>query len=570
MDHLEGAGLSIGLHIDDAEVAGECEVETVPDSFRNDLARDVHGALKGPSHVDRAVGRRREAPVQVRALDGHRADLLAVGRKHRDDAVERARLRGSEEPTELQSVSCRLVGDDGCARSRALLSIRDSTDWRIPRLLRVMAYATRSGSLCPDRLEPSIVTPVLVDEARPTRRGALDCLAREWQSAPRRWGHPLHGICSYFAMFPPQVPRVFIEWLTQPGDVVFDPFSGRGTAPMEAARLGRAGLGSDANPLAYVLTAAKIDPPDASVLALRLEALRKSVPRRRGPVPDDIRMLYAPRVLRQLWWLRENLNVETRVDRFILATVMGLMHANYEPGSPARGFSISMPNTFSMSPRYVRNFIAEHKLEPPRVDVFDMISRKIGRLSLPSSRLQRGRAWVADARSPGPIPEGPAQLVFTSPPYLGVIKYGKYNWIRLWMLSKEPRAVDAVLTATSSLRRYLEFMSQFLTELQATVAEAGFICLMIGDVRNKSTKEVLNLAETVWRNVARPTGWRRLGIVQDHVPIEHKVSRIWGHKHRGNATKVDRILILAPPGSSHVLPALPSRPFDWSSAPAWA
>jgi DNA methylase len=72
-------------------------------------------------------------------------------------------------------------------------------------------------------------------------------LNKRWQRAPRRWGHPMHSLCSYFAMFPPQVPHVFIRWLTQPGDVVYDPFAGRGTAPMEACRLGRLGVGSDVN-----------------------------------------------------------------------------------------------------------------------------------------------------------------------------------------------------------------------------------------------------------------------------------------------------------------------------------
>ena len=37
-------------------------------------------------------------------------------------------------------------------------------------------------------------------------------------------GTPTWPICSYFAMFPPQIAYVFIQWLTQPGDVVYDPF----------------------------------------------------------------------------------------------------------------------------------------------------------------------------------------------------------------------------------------------------------------------------------------------------------------------------------------------------------
>src|SRR2546429_5326618 len=89
----------------------------------------------------------------------------------------------------------------------------------------------------------------------------LRALPRRWRAAPRRWGHSMHSMCSYMAMFPPSMPHVFIDWLTEQGDVVYDPFSGRGTVPLEAGLMGRVGLGSDANPLAWVLTAAKVDPP---------------------------------------------------------------------------------------------------------------------------------------------------------------------------------------------------------------------------------------------------------------------------------------------------------------------
>jgi site-specific DNA-methyltransferase (adenine-specific) len=222
-------------------------------------------------------------------------------------------------------------------------------------------------------------------------------------------------------MFPPHVPRVFIEWLTKAGDVVYDPFSGRGTAPLEACRLGRVGVGSDANPLAYVLTAAKVDPPTLKAVTVRLAYLKKHQPRKRaGTVPDDVSMLYTPAVLRQLCWLRAELDIEDRTDRFVMATILGLMHANFKPGSPARGLSISMPNTFSMSPAYVRRYIDEHGLKAPDVDVFEMVAAKANRMGLPESGASRGRAWLGDAREPDAL-GAPARLVFTSPPYLSVI-----------------------------------------------------------------------------------------------------------------------------------------------------
>lgn len=395
-------------------------------------------------------------------------------------------------------------------------------------------------------------------------------MAERWRQAPRRWGHPLHSLCSYFAMFPPHVPRVFIEWLTEVGDIVYDPFSGRGTAPLEACRLGRIGMGSDANPLAYVLTGAKVDPPTLSAVKARLGNLKKHQPRRAlGSAPDHVAMLYTPKVLRQLCWLRAELDIENRTDRFVMATILGLMHANFRPGSPARGLSISMPNTFSMSPDYVRRYIWEHDLKAPDVDVFEMAAAKAERLNLPGVGAARGRAWLGDARVPGPL-GAPARLVFTSPPYLNVIKYGKYNWIRLWMLGHEPNAVDRKLVATASLAKYLLFMTEFLAGAEKTVAQDGYLCLMVGDVTAKGDKATtLNLARSVWVNAAKPAGWRCLAMINDYLPEQHKVSRIWGHAKRGNATKVDRILVLAPPHSVHKLPpANCSR--DWTHATTWA
>jgi hypothetical protein len=53
-----------------------------------------------------------------------------------------------------------------------------------------------------------------------------------------------------------------------------------------------------------------------------------------------------------------------------------------------------------------------------------------------------------------------------------------------------------------------------------------------------------------------------LEVVDDHLPIEHKVSRIWGET-KGRATKVDRILILGARGVRR-LPRLPS--IDWTKS----
>lgn len=109
-------------------------------------------------------------------------------------------------------------------------------------------------------------------------------------------------------MFPPQLPNVFIRWLTEPGDVVYDPFSGRGTVPLEALLAGRRAYASDANPLAAALSAAKVRIPASSRLRARITQLEnRFAPASIDEVPDHIRMLYSEPTLRQLVFLKAEL-----------------------------------------------------------------------------------------------------------------------------------------------------------------------------------------------------------------------------------------------------------------------
>src|SRR4051812_28864384 len=102
---------------------------------------------------------------------------------------------------------------------------------------------------------------------------ALD-LAPEWKDQQRLWGHPFHPMCSYLASFPAALTHAVIARYSRPGDVVLDPFSGRGTTPLQACAEGRIGVGNDLNPFAHLLTAAKVQPANRAQATTRLAALR--------------------------------------------------------------------------------------------------------------------------------------------------------------------------------------------------------------------------------------------------------------------------------------------------------
>jgi site-specific DNA-methyltransferase (adenine-specific) len=299
-------------------------------------------------------------------------------------------------------------------------------------------------------------------------------------------------------------------------------------------------------------------------------------------IPDEIRMLYASETLSQLAFLREELAPERSGDAFLIATLLGLLHGNHSKSGATRALSISMPNTFAMAPGYVRRYIQTHGLEAPKVDVFAMLRRRLDQLDLPTSSVEGGEAWEQDATAPPPaqLQEEKVKLVFTSPPYLQVIKYGKYNWVRLWFLGHDPKAVDDRLTGTASLERYRTFMRATLQNLKAVVRPDGFVCLVIGDVQQRNYKRrtsehhrarprdarPVDLASDVWETVAKPAGWQLHGIVADHMPSGQKVSRIWKDSP-GRATKTDRILILSREDGTDGLPTL--GPVSWKTRSDW-
>jgi site-specific DNA-methyltransferase (adenine-specific) len=264
-------------------------------------------------------------------------------------------------------------------------------------------------------------------------------------------------------------------------------------------------------------------------------------------------MLFSRSTLSQLLWLRSELDPGKRTDRFLLAVLAGGLHGNANRDGTTRGLSVPMPNTFAMSPGYVRQYIAEKGLVAPEVSVLDFLERRARRYALPPAGYRRGRAWRGDTSGAARWPTGieKARLIFTSPPYLEVIQYGKYNWIRLWLIGEDRKDVDGALFTSSSVDRYVEFMSRVLLRLERRLRPDGYLVLTLGDVeRGECT---INLAEVVRDRCLEATQLRTVGIVVDALPENHKVSRIWKSKP-GRATKVDRLLILSGPDANHLPP----------------
>jgi DNA modification methylase len=390
-----------------------------------------------------------------------------------------------------------------------------------------------------------------------------------WHAISPRWGHSMHTMCSYHGMFPARLAHYFIHKYSHEGDVILDPFSGRGTTALQARMSGRQVIGNDLSPLAYVLTRAKANPPCwLSVLKLvdHLERAFNKGKRKVGDVSADIRMLFHERTLAQLVFIKEYLHsrpmTEWTSEMFMIAgSLAGIMHGSWRSDGTSQYLSISMPNTFSMSPSYVRKFIAEHGLEKIPQDVFERLRDKLARLYLDSTSGNVGAVFQADAAtlmSKGPLKPGSVDLVVTSPPYLQVVNYGTANWIRLWLLGLDEvsrdhgdgrRELNAKLDHKHRYHGFKDFMLRTFKGIERVLKRGGVAVVVIGDVANPGDTEALALAGKVWEDLEENVGLERIEVIEDYLKPETKVSRIWGET-KGGATNRDCALVLVRKGGS--------------------
>lgn len=376
-----------------------------------------------------------------------------------------------------------------------------------------------------------------------------------WHGVSPRWGHPWHGMCSYLGTFPPVVARVMIEALSEPGEIVLDPFCGRGTTLLESRLAGRIGVANDLNPLAAAIAGAKnvsVRLENATERVSELERrfeLATYLPEASAQ-SGEINLIYHPHTLAQLCYLRRRLlSSKTAIDRLLIGAILGLMHGNERQDGSSSYLSISMPNTFSMAPEYVRKFVAERRLQRVERNVFQALRDKLLRLFRTGGCAgPEGVVTCADAKALGSVPElepfrGKVRFVLGSPPYLNIVNYAKQNWIRLWFLRADVQEAHNALDDDLLMQPWLNFMNRVIDGLSELLSPGGTMVFVIGDVV-RASRGALSPARELIRHLSQSQRFRFIGCLSDHFEIDDKTTRIWGDT-KGQATTVDRVVVLS-------------------------
>lgn len=376
-----------------------------------------------------------------------------------------------------------------------------------------------------------------------------------WSNLSSREYDSWHSMCSYLGAFPPPLANYFIRYFTKEGDIVFDPFAGRGTTPLEARILDRKSIATDLNPIALALCNAKNGDLTKEEIFIRIDALEKRYDtslykQEANAQADEVHLIFHPGTLAQLCYLRRKLlKSESQVDQYLVGITLGILHGGERANGTSGYASIDMPNTFSMSPDYVRKFVQTNQLNRYHRDVFSLLRDKTDRLYKKHEKIkQSGIVVKADAKSLSEIEElkpfhKKVSLILTSPPYLGIVNYAKQNWIRSWFMNQDTEKVSAELDDNLNLEDWIKFSKAVAMQLKTFLKKDGVAVFIIGDVA-KSKTSVVPLAREFARMVRENNIFKNVWCINDVIIDTDKTTRIWADT-KGNATTTDRVVFLS-------------------------
>ena len=358
----------------------------------------------------------------------------------------------------------------------------------------------------------------------------------EFWTARQRQANRIHEI-SYRACFKPQLPAFFINRMTAPNDVVYDPFMGRGTTPIESTLRGRIPYGNDINPVSIALTEPRVNPPEIFEVAQRLGEIPWT--EFKGFSNDELLVFYHPDTLAKIEGLRSWL-LQREQDRTmdLVDKWLRMIAINRLTGHSSGFFSVyTMPPNQAVSLKSQRRINERKKQSPGVRDVRALIWKKSK--SLLSQQVSRAKHYLFTnemSHQTSQIPDSSVDLVVTSPPFLDVVDYETDNWLRGWFIGIEPETVD--ITMANNIDAWRDFIHETLVELSRVVRNDGYVAFEVGEVRSATVRleqEVIAATEQ--------TPFEILGVMVNQQNFT-KTANCWGVDNNNLGTNSNRIVIL--------------------------
>lgn len=239
-----------------------------------------------------------------------------------------------------------------------------------------------------------------------------------------------HALHAFAAKFPPQLPRVFTEGLTEQGETVMDPMMGSGTAIVEAFLSGRRAVGFDIDPLALMICGVKTHPVDfleATWAGKRVVSSAIKLLQRASRLEPAMRERFSPASLEFInyWFGKQS-------QRELMALLLAIEREHL--AQPLIDFlkvvfsSIIITKSGGVSRAYDLAHTRPHLFEgKPYKDAIKTFGVRLAKSAALLSQLPSNGKHVEiqqqDCRRRSSLEDNSIQLIVTSPPYANAIDY---------------------------------------------------------------------------------------------------------------------------------------------------
>ena len=256
----------------------------------------------------------------------------------------------------------------------------------------------------------------------------------------QRTAYASHNTHAFAAKFPPQLPKTFIDELTEPGQRVLDPMAGSGTALVEAALAGRVGIGVDFDPLAVRISQAKI----TRLQSDEVLSLAENIADHAQLVLAEGGLGYTEKVLAGFgdatrafieYWFQANTIAELGA---LIRAIRRLSSSPYREFLEVLFSSIVVTKSGGVSLARDLAHTRPHKVSDKKIrNAIQAFSEKVVKSSAMLAEMQEapGEAYIVRSDSKNlPLPADSIDLIITSPPYANAIDYVRaHKFSLVWL-----------------------------------------------------------------------------------------------------------------------------------------
>jgi DNA modification methylase len=349
----------------------------------------------------------------------------------------------------------------------------------------------------------------------------------DW-SFPNLGNSGIHSLHWYPATYVAAIPGTLIPVFTKKGDLVLDPFNGSGTSGVEAIRLGRNFIGMDTNPVALLMSQAKLHFPEPSKLRQHLDAI----------ITDTEKFFVTKETVQHphheelaAWYHIDTLNTLNRIlsailrlndvdtKRCFLAVFSGILKNASSQGRhwgwvcdnvKPKPFEVTFKDALSIFTNAANDYITITEQSHKLVQVHS--ENETRELTRTRYKLTHGDC-VKNMQN---LPDEHIDFIVTSPPYYGVADYIKSQRLSYLWFDKEELAPDQLgfrdfeklrahesgarsnRTRKNSHELYMNFINSFFIQCYRTLKTDCSMALVVGEsgARASTTTELILAAES--------------------------------------------------------------------------